>query len=58
MIKLTEIFNNSPVYIDPYKIGAVSTFDNETRVAVSGCGYYFIMESLEEVLKMIKEAIG
>lgn len=58
MIKLTEIFNNSPVYIDPYKIGSVSTFDNEVRVAVSGCGYYFVMESLEEVVKMIEEAIG
>lgn len=59
MIKLTEISNNLPVYIDPYKISGVSTVDGETRVAVSG-NYksYFVMESPEEVVKMVEEAIG
>lgn len=55
---MTEIFNNSPFCIDPHKISSVSTFDNEVRVTVSGSGYYFVKESLEEVVKMIEGAIA
>lgn len=59
MIKLTEISNNLPVYIDPYKITTVSTVDGETRVGVSGNYWsYFVMESPEEVVRMVEEAIG
>lgn len=57
MIKLTDYYDKTPVYVDPYKVSTITCYNKKTTAVTVGNGYCLVAESPEEVVKMIEEAI-